>query len=317
MDMGKILTRLPDSPPGTHRFAHQAMATTFEILIAHSDAAYAEQAAWAAFEELDRLERQLSRYIENSDISRINILPANKPLRIGLDAFKCLELCTRMCRETNGAFDVTVGSLLDLRGRDKPASEEELNLARQRTGMRLIELDEMQHMVRLRAAPLRMDLGGVGKGYAIDRMAAMLRDWNVDGVLIHSGHSSVLALHPPPGARGWAVTLSDRSHENKILAHLTLRARAISGSGLRRGRHIVDPRTAMPVEGRQAAWCSGPTAAITDALSTAFMVMTPSEIERYCSKHPDILAMIVVEADRADRGEDRILRFGDWEKVIH
>ncbi|GAG26710.1 unnamed protein product, partial [marine sediment metagenome] len=96
-----------------HRFSHEAMATTFEIFILHPDTHYAEQAAWAAFDELDRLEEQLSRFIENSDISRINILATNQPLQIGLAAFECLQLSARIYTETNGAFDITVGTLMD------------------------------------------------------------------------------------------------------------------------------------------------------------------------------------------------------------
>jgi thiamine biosynthesis lipoprotein len=94
------------------RFSHEAMATTFEIIIVHEDERYAQQAAAAAFDEVDRLEGELSRFIENSDISRINNLPANQPLRLGLDAFECLQLSRRIYAETNGAFDITIGPLL-------------------------------------------------------------------------------------------------------------------------------------------------------------------------------------------------------------
>ena len=100
-----------DSAPNKHRFAHQAMATIFEIIIEHKDSRYARQAAFAAFDELDQLEAELSRFIENSDISRINNLPAKKSLRLGLPAFECLHLCSHIYTETNGAFDITIGSL--------------------------------------------------------------------------------------------------------------------------------------------------------------------------------------------------------------
>ena len=93
------------------RFSHEAMATTFEILIVHEDDLYARQAAMAAFAEVDRLEEELSRFIENSDISRINELPAGESLPLGLDTFECLKISVRMYAETDGAFDITIGSL--------------------------------------------------------------------------------------------------------------------------------------------------------------------------------------------------------------
>lgn len=300
----------------THRFAHEAMGTTFEICITDSDAGYAEQATWAAFDELDRLEQELSRYVENSDVSRIGNLAANRPLQVGLAAFECLQLCIRIGVETNGAFDVTIGSLLDCwLGKNevtRSPSKEDLNLARQRTGLHLIKLDEAEHTVRLPAGPVLIDLGGIGKGYAVDRMAALLRDWSIDAALIHGGCSSVLALSGPRGTKGWPVTLSYPSNRRRTVARFHLRNQAISGSGLQKGQHIIDPRTAQPVKGKRAAWCWAPTAAVADALSTAFMVMTPDEVRQYCLSHPDTLAMIVTEVGKTYTQEGGILRYGPW-----
>jgi len=310
------LSTPPNSIPGTHRFAHEAMGTTFEICIADSDAGYAEQAAWAAFDELDRLEQELSRHVENSDISRINNLAANQPLQIGLAAFECLQLCVRISAETNGAFDATIGSLLDcwLRGNGtrRSPSKEDVNLARQRTGLHLMELDEAGHTVQLQMSPVQIDLGGIGKGYAVDRMAALLRDWSIDAALIHGGYSSVLAIGEPQGTKGWPVTLSYPGNHRRTIAHFDLQNRAISGSGLQKGQHIIDPRSGQPVKSKRAAWSLAPTAAIADALSTALMVMTPDEVRQYCLSHPDTLAMIVTEVGNTDTQEGGILRYGPW-----
>ncbi len=315
-----------DSIPGMQRFSHEAMATTFEVIILYQDARYAQQAAWAAFNELDRLEAELSRFIENSDISRINNLAAGQSLQVGLDAFECLQLSTRIYAETNGAFDITIGSLLGCwLGEDEKArtpSKEQLNLARERTGIHLFKLDEAEHTVQVlasaillrksEAAGVQIDLGGIGKGYAVDRMAELLHDWSIDTAVIHGGYSSVLALDAPSGTKGWPLTLSNPDNRKQTLAGLHLQGRALSGSGLQKGRHIIDPRTAQPVKGKRTAWACALDAATADALSTAFMVMTPDEVKEYCSNHPDTLAMIVLE----DRGEktqkDRILHFGPW-----
>ncbi len=304
--------------PGAHRFSHEAMATVFEIIIIHDDSHYAHQAAWEAFEELNRLEQELSRFIENSDISRINSLAAGQPLILGPAAFECLQLCTRISAKTDGAFDVTIGSLmecwLDEDKSTRTPSEAELDTARQLTGMHLVKLDEASHTVQLEAGSVYIDLGGFGKGYALDRMAELLREWSIDTALVHGGASSALALGAPPEAAGWPLTLSSPGYSRQVLARLSLQDRALSGSGLRKGQHIIDPRTACPVEGRVAVWASAPTA---DALSTAFMVMEPEEVKQYCSNHPEVLAMILLDGQGWEVQDDNILRFGPWEEVVH
>ena len=308
-----------DSISGIHRFPHQAMATTFEILIAHEDAQYAQQAAWEAFDELDNIEAELSRFVENSDISRINNLTANKPLPVGLAAFECLQISARIYDETNGAFDITIGHLLSCwLSENKTArtpSEKELEFARQHTGTDLLKLNETDHTVELLTSPVQIDLGGMGKGYALDKMAELLRDWSIDTALVHAGFSSVLALGCPSGTKGWPVTLSNPRNRKETLVFLNLQDRALSGSGLQKGRHIINPRTYQPVEGRLAAWASASTAAAADALSTAFMVMSPDDVEQYCHDHSDTLAMVILEKSDTERRGD-ILRFGQWDEFL-
>ena len=307
--------------PGAHRFSHEAMATVFEIIIVHDDRYYAHQAAWDAFEELARLEQELSRFIENSDISRINSLAAGQPLVLGPAAFECLQLCTRISAETDGAFDITIGSLMECwlnKGKStRTPSEAELDAARQLTGMHLVKLDEAGHTVQLKAGPVYIDLGGVGKGYAVDRMAGLLRDWSIDTALVQGGASSVTTLGVPPDMEGWPLTLSSPGNSRQVLARLSLHDRALSGSGLRKGQHIIDPRTASPVAGRVAAWACAATAATADALSTAFMVMDPEAVKQYCLDHPEVLAVILLEGRGGEAQEDNVLRYGAWEEIFH
>ncbi len=302
--------------PGMRRFSHEAMATTFEILVVHEDERYARQAATAAFNEVDRLEAELSRFLENSDIARINNLPAHQPLPIGLDAFECLKLSIRMYSETNGAFDVTVGALVKCwrneDGTSRTPSPEEVNRARLHTGTNLLQLDEREHTVRLSASPMHVDLGGIGKGYAVDRVAELLREWSIDTALVSGGYSSVLALDAPAGTEGWPLTLSDPADHKCILARPCLRGRALSGSGVQKGGHIISSRTGRPIEGRRAAWASAPDAGTADALSTALMIMDPDEIERYCSLHPEALAMVILQEQGEEAPKETILHFGRW-----
>jgi len=306
------------SIPGMKRFSHEAMATTYEVIAVHEDEQYARQAAAAAFEEVDRLEGELSRFIENSDISGINSLPANQPLQLGLDSFACLQISAQIHADTGGAFDITIGSLFKCwRNKDgslRQPSAEELDFARQHTGTGLLQLDEASHTVQLLTAPVLVDLGGVGKGYAVDRMAELLREWSIDVALISGGYSSVLALDAPPGTEGWPLTLSNPDDHKQILARPRLQNRALSGSGVQKGQHIIDPRTGRPVKGKRAAWSSAPDAASADALSTAFMIMTQDEIAQYCSLHRSALAMIILEDGRKEGRKENILHIGSWDE---
>src|SRR5574342_132589 len=221
--------------PDMHRFAHKAMATIYEVFIINDDASYAQQAAHEAFNELDRLEQELSRFIPNSDIARINNLPANQPLCLGLDAFECLKLSKQISTETNGAFDVTIGPLMKCwLNPDKTLrspSTEELAAARRNVGMALLDLDEVQHTVTLQVSPMHVDLGAVGKGYAVDVMTNLLREWEIEMALIHGGRSSVFALGAPSEKLGWPLTLSHPQRPGEILNYLALRDQATSGSG--------------------------------------------------------------------------------------
>ena len=304
---------------GMKRFSHEAMATTYEILVVHEDEHYARQAAAAAFDEVDRLEDELSRFRENSDITRINNLSAHQPLRIGLDAFRCLQASAKMYAQTNGAFDVTVGPLVKCwraeDGSPRTPSPQEMERARLHTGTNLLELDEQEHAVQLSTSPVQVDLGGIGKGYAVDRVAELLGEWGIEVALISGGYSSVLATKAPAGTSGWPLTLSDPADHKHVLARPHLRAAALSGSGVQKGGHIINPRTGRPVQGRRAAWSAAPDATTADALSTAFMIMDLDEIERYCSAHPDVLALIILQEKGRDQ-KDTILHFGRWGRNV-
>ena len=258
---------------GALRFAHQAMHTEFEIFCAHADGDYARQAAWAAFDLLDRLENELSRFIPNSDISRINRLAAGESARVSRWTMESIELARAAYEETGGAFDISLG-----------------------TGLERLQLFPRDCLVT-NTGGVTLDLGGIGKGYAIDRMAELLDEWDIRQALIHGGHSSVLALDAPPGLDGWPLTLGERT--------LAACRRAFSASGIRaQGEHIVDPRTGRPRSGREAAWVSlnvegGPSpGAVAEAYSTAFMILPAAEMDAICARHPGMEAWVLETVPR-------------------
>ena len=271
------------------RFSHNAMATVFEILFVEEDENYAAQAANSAFNELDRLEQELSFFLENSDISRINSLSKNEITTIGSDTFDCLKQCVRLFQWTKGAFDITMRPLFELWKRyDYPKNqphEDEISIVMSEIGLPWLQIIEDSHQVCLMNKSIQIDLGGFGKGYAIDVLKRHLDDWEIKNGLIHSGHSTVSTVSKSPESMKWPLSISDPKNPDIILKRIDLIHGALSGSGLKKGQHIIDPRSGIPVGNKLAAWAFAPEAGEADALSTAFMVMTHEEITNYSEKY--------------------------------
>jgi thiamine biosynthesis lipoprotein len=280
-----------------HRFTHPAMATIFEIFIGDQEHTYSAQAAQAAFNELDLLEQELSRFIENSDIFRINQLKKNQSTIVGPDTFACLQACQVIFDETGGAFDISAGPLIKL-WKEKERIDEEISNAHikdelDRMGSEKLEMDPAAHRITLLADHVELDLGGYGKGYALDRMAEILQDWDIGTALLHGGRSTVLALESPENQDGWPLSISDPLDPQTLLETRLLRQNALSGSGIQKGSHIINPYTGYPVKDRLAAWAGSRSAALSDALSTAFMIMEITAIRDYLSLHNDCSGLII------------------------
>lgn len=268
-------------------FNHEAMATHFGIVIAGRPSEYARQAATAAFRELDRLEGELSRFIETSDIARANRLRRGDRIIIGEDALACLLIAADVSAATGRAFDPAYAS--------RPGPEHEAAAA-------LFALDPAGHALTALVDGLRLDLGAIGKGYALDRMAEILREWDVTAACLQSGGSTALALAPPPGETGWPVGLGG-GVTHRVLS---LTQRALAGSGLAvKGAHLADPRrgAGAPADRADRVWALAPDAATADALSTAFFVMSDAEVAAFCGENLDCTAVTT-------RGEGELVWHG-------
>jgi len=249
-------------------FNHEAMATTFQIFVAGRPAEYARQAASAAFRELDRLENELSRYLATSDIARVNLLASGQSLVLGEDTLQCLLGAAQISALTDRAFDPAYATPRSA-GSDEP----------------LFALDPASHTLTSLTERLHLDLGAVGKGYALDRMADILAEWDIASACLQSGGSTALALAAPPDAAGWPIGVADTV---RYFAH-----RAVSGSGLAvQGEHLIDPRTRTPAQRTRRVWSFAGNAADADALSTAFFVMTDTLVADFCQRHPEYGAVL-------------------------
>ena len=269
------------TPDPIRVFSHQAMNTTFAVRIAAADGAYAAQAAQECFLEIAAIEGRLSRFDETSDIAAINQLAPGECLAVDQDTVECLRLALALFESTGGAFDPTVGLAVDrLRGSAADTAH------RHGTRGRLLVAADAP-VVQVVDGPVRVDLGAIGKGFALDRCVRILEDWDLPrALLVCGGGSTALALDGPEPGRGWTIGL-DRWE-------VSLERRAISASGFSvQGLHIIDPSTGE-AGGRWArTWALCASGAASDAYSTAWMNLDLTTIRSVCSQVEGLTAAVL------------------------
>lgn len=309
---------VPDAPANSYqlRFSRRAMACQFEFILPAGQFERGSETALAALDLVEQLEEQLTAYRDTSELMAINRMAASGPAPVEPRLFGLLELAQRLNEQTAGAYDIATGALSKIWGFYRrqgtlPAADE-IALALQHAGSRHVELDRTNMTVRFLTGGVELNLGSIGKGYALDRCGELFRAAGVDRVLLHGGQSSVLAISGPstaPGntrstdeaaARddasridereveaatdqpGWLVGIGDPLRPGRRLAVVRLNNQALGTSGSsvqyfrhggKRYGHILDPRTGWPAERLLSATVIASSAAEADACSTAAYVL--------------------------------------------
>jgi FAD:protein FMN transferase len=292
--------------------ARQAMATTFEIILP-CGTPDAIPAAEDALDTIELLEAQLTVYRDDSEVSQLNRRAPHQSVALEERLYDLLKFSVWLSEQTQGAFDVTAGALVKtwgfLRRAGRLPSRAERLEALTRVGHQKLVFDDGQRSVRYLTAGLEINLGSVGKGFALDRAVEKLRQqWNVSAGLVHGGHSSIFALGTDPrDPRGWSVAISHPWDMGRSLAEVRLRDAALATSAAtfqhleyngRKLGHVLDPRTGWPAEKMASASVIAPTAAEADALSTAFFVMGLEGSRAYCAAHPHVGAVLLPAGDQ-------------------
>ena len=274
-----------------------SMACAYAIVAYGADAPTLRPSVEAAFDEVDRIDRLMSHYRPESPLSRLNREAASGPVAVEPELFDFVAECLRYSRESEGAFDVTVGPLMKawgfFKGDGRVPDDGELQDLRGRIGFAHVVLDGARRTIRFDRAGVELDLGGIAKGYAVDRAVDVLRRSGVSAALVSAGGSTIFGLGAPPGAKAWDVNVEDPLDARRVALtmHLKDRALSVSGSAFKsfeqdgvRYAHVMDPRTARPVPHRLSVAVLAPTGTAGDALDNAFFVLGPTGSSGYLKR---------------------------------
>jgi thiamine biosynthesis lipoprotein len=295
-------------------FSQAHMGTLFRIIVYAPDAATASRASNAAFQRIATLDNTMTDYSPSSELMSLCRKAGGPPVRVSEDLYRVLAQAQELAARTNGAFDVTVGPVMRLwrrarRQREMPDAED-LARARKLVGYQKLRLDPRAQTAQLLEKGMRLDLGGIAKGYAADEALAVLKQHGITRALVVAG-GEMAASAPPPGRDGWRIGIAPlESPEKPPMRFLMLREAAVSTSGDAeqyvelngtRYSHIVDPRTGMGVVGRSSVTVVAPKATASDSLATAVSVLGPEQGLELIRSTPGAAVLIIRATDRGSR----------------
>jgi thiamine biosynthesis lipoprotein len=306
------------------RFSEDAMHAHFTVFFDgdETDPALAQGAAREAFLQLAQIEQTISRFIASSDIARVNSLAPEETYELSPESLECLVAAATIAAATNRAYDPSAGALVDFwKSRGAGAGErdgasdaflaafaadcendDDWRKAWERHRLGEFALDAEARAIRCVTPGSLLDLGGIGKGFALDVMARVIKEeWELTRVLLSAGGSTVLALDAPLAKpAGWQIGFGGETR----LPYLNLVNSALSSSGTEeQATHLVDPRNGHLITRRDIVRSVAPTAAEADALSTAFCVMNREEADEYClrnEQHHALFALALGDDGVAD-----------------
>lgn len=285
-----------------HSFEHQAMATRFTIQIAGEEQDYARTAAKKCFDRIDELEQKLSRFLPDSDIYRINRMKEQDELIIDLETWTILKEAISISGLSRNTFDIGVAELMDIfrAGKEGILTPREIHPALQQAfeekqqGSLFIDPDEPRvYCIR---EGIKLDLGGIGKGYALDRLHDIMDEYEIVAYALNAGDSTIAVRTEDKDAEPWTYTLSSAEENRKI----SLRNDSVSASGTHwQGNHIFDPRTGKnTLRLYDRVWVCCKKAMHSDAFSTAFFLLTEEKIEEVISASDEIKWTAVVKDEK-------------------
>jgi FAD:protein FMN transferase len=300
-----LVAPLSLAPPlACHEESRVTMGGTATVRVCGPDPAALPALVGEALDEIDRVDRLMSNYRRESPLSRLNREAARGAVAVDPELLDFLAECLRWSRESDGAFDITVGPLMKAWGffRDdgRVPGEDALRQVLEVVGYRHVVLDREAGTVRFDRPGVELDLGGIGKGYAVDRVVDLLRRRGVASALVNLGGSSVYGLGAPPGKKSWEIGIQDPTRSTSLALTVPLRDRALSVAGgyerffERDGvtySHIMDLRTGRPVQGVLSVAVLCPSATDGDALDDILFVEGVRRAAAFLRRRPSTEAL--------------------------
>ncbi len=290
-------------------FAKPLMGSQFRLVLYAPDDSVAVVAAKAVFDHLGQLNEVLSDYLDGSEVNRLSALSGNGYwIRPGDKLFAILDSAQVLSRKTNGAFDVTIGSVTQVWRRasrlNRFPDPGDIRKALKNKGYRLLEIDDKNRLVKLKKSGMRIDLGGIGKGFAADEGIRILKSMGILSALVDAGGDLALSA-PPPGEKGWKIAVSSgAANESDEIIVISDCGVATSGATYRyiehKGKkysHIVDPKTGVGLTREVRSTIIAPTGTQADALATAVSVLGIKKSKRMMEKKfPEVRAWLLEKA---------------------
>jgi thiamine biosynthesis lipoprotein len=299
-----VLVPGPSAASGTERLVRYeksrvSMACTYTI-IAYGPAQPGLTCILdAALDEVDRIDRLMSHYKPESPLSQLNREAAQGPVRVEPELFDFIAECLRYSRDSEGAFDVTVGPLMKawgfFRGEGRVPGDQEISELRSRVGNQRLTLDPTRRTIQFDRPGVELDLGGIAKGYAVDRAVSVLKGRQIAAALVSAGGSTLYGLGTPPGLDGWEVGIQDPLEATKVVHTARLKDRALSVAGTSEKSfelggvtysHIMDPRTGRPVRDPLSVAVLAESGTAGDALDDALFVLGLDRSREYLKRLP-------------------------------
>ncbi len=262
------------------------MGGMFSVTAYGKDRTQLEAAVTEALEEAQRLDSLLSNYKPTSEWSKVNREAGQGAVQISDELFQLLEACVVYSRQSEGTFDITVGPLMRrwgfFKGSGRFPHRSEIRTAMSSVGYQNIILDPAAKTVRFANPGTEIDPGGIGKGYAVDRMVKILRDAGIDSAFVSAAGSSLYGIGTPPSEPGWKVSIVDPGHKDRVVASVLLKDESMATSGssekyfMAGGNiysHIMDPRTGYPAQGTLSVSLISPKAIDTEAWAKPMYIL--------------------------------------------
>ncbi len=270
-----------------YRDTRPLMGTIVEISICHTEEPQALIVLQKAFEEMARIENMMSQYREGSEISRINAQAFGHPVKVSDELFDLLQESVKYNKITHGAFDISVGPLMKLWPFYKEGiilpTRQEITAALRSVGTDKIRLDAKEKTVEFSQPNMALDLGGIAKGYAVDRAIRIIKAAGVKCALVNAG-GDLYALGKKPDGTKWRMGVQHPRELDRLVCAFDIENEAIATSGdyerffIKDGRrycHILDPTTGMPATGSVSVTIQANNATQADALATGVFVLGP------------------------------------------